>query len=213
MNGIMSRHSNVEVKLQANDLREVGTIADLFRTPAPGQNVEPLGLAGTASLNGTLGGSTAVPDLRGQLVARNLQIHGTTWKSVRTGVDLSPSLARLEDAVLEPASQGRILLDASVGLRKWSFTNTSPIQINLNASKLDLAGLAKAVDQHIPITGLLEASVKLHGTELHPVGQGNLTLTHLVAYNEPIRSVQLVFSGTGDEIRGNLDISMPAGNL
>jgi translocation and assembly module TamB len=32
-------------------------------------------------------------------------------------------------------------------------------------------------------------------------------------YNEPVRSVQAAFSGTGDEVHGNLDISLPAGKL
>src|SRR5215469_16731440 len=35
MNGVMSKHSNVALKLQVNDLREIETVADLFRTPAP----------------------------------------------------------------------------------------------------------------------------------------------------------------------------------
>ncbi|MBV8674609.1 MAG: translocation/assembly module TamB domain-containing protein [Acidobacteriaceae bacterium] len=213
MNGIMSRHSDVAIKLQANDLREVETLADLFRTPAPGQPVQPLGLAGTATFNGTLGGSTAAPDLKGQLVAQNLQIHGTTWRSVRTGLDVSPSLARLQNAVLEPAPRGRIVLDGSVGLSKWSFANTSPIQVSLNASGLDVAELTKTAGQQIPVTGVLAMNVNMHGTELHPVGQGNLSLTRVMAYNEPVRSAQLVFSGTGDEVHGKLEVSLPAGNL
>ena len=36
MNGVMSKHSNVALKLQANDLREIETVADLFRMPASG---------------------------------------------------------------------------------------------------------------------------------------------------------------------------------
>jgi len=56
-------------------------------------------------------------------------------------------------------------------------------------------------------------NVNMHGTEFHPVGQGNLSLSHLIAYNEPVRSARLAFSGTGDEVHGNLDISLPAGKL
>src|SRR5262249_28784818 len=159
MNGVMSKHSNVALKLQANDLREVETVADLFRTRALGQPLQPLGLAGTATFNGTLGGSTSAPNLKGQLVASNLQVHGTTWRVVRTGVDISPALAKLENAVLEPATQGRISLDASVGLRKWTFTNTSPIQVNLNASELNVTDLTRAAGKQIPVTGVLAINV------------------------------------------------------
>jgi translocation and assembly module TamB len=213
MNGVMSKRSNVALKLQANDLREIETVADVFRTPAPGQILQPLGLAGTATFNGILGGSTAALNLKGQLVASNLQVHGTTWRVVRTGVDVSPSLARVQNAVLEPASQGRIALDASVGLRNWSYTSTSPIQVSLNASELKVTDLTKAAGKQMPVTGVLAMDVNMHGTELHPVGQGNLSLSHLIAYNEPVRSAQLAFSGTGDEVHGNLDISLPAGKL
>ena len=213
MNGVMSKRSNVDLKLQANDLREIETVADLFRIPAAGQTPQPLGLAGTATFNGTLGGSTTAPNLKGQLVASNVRVHETTWRVIRTGVDVSPSLAKLQNAVLEPASQGRISLDASVGLRKWSYTNTSPIQVNLNASGLDVTDLTKAAGRQLPVSGVLAMNVNMQGTELHPVGQGNLSLTHLTAYNEPIRSAQLVFSGTGDEVHGNLDVLLLAGNL
>ena len=213
MNGIMSRHSNLALKLRANDLREMETAANLFRTSTPGQPSQPLGLAGTATFDGTLGGSTTAPHLQGQLVASNLQIHETTWRVLRTDVDVSPSLARLQHAVLEPASQGRISLDASVGLNRWAFTNTSPIQVNLNASEVKVTDLTKVAGKQIPLAGVLAMDVNIHGTELHPVGKGNLSLTHLTAYNEPIRSAQFVFSGTGDEVHGNLDISLPAGDL
>ena len=213
MNGVMSKRSNVALKLQSNDLHEFETVADLFRTPAPGQTLQPLGLYGTAAFNGTLGGSTAAPHLTGQLLASNLRIHGTEWRVLRTGVDASPSLAKLENAVLEPASQGRISLNASVGLRKWSFTETSPVQINLNASQLNVTDLTKAAGVQVPVTGLLAANVNMHGTELHPIGEGNLSLSHLTTYNEPVRSAQLVFSGTGDEVHGNLEISLPAGRM
>jgi translocation and assembly module TamB len=115
--------------------------------------------------------------------------------------------------LLEPASQGRIALDASVGLMKWSYTSTSPIQVSLNASELEVTDLTKAAGKQVPVTGVLAMKVNMHGTELHPVGQGDLLLSHLIAYNEPVRSARVTFSGTGDEVHGSLDISLPAGQL
>jgi len=213
MNGDMSHHSNVAIKLETNDLREIETLADLFRAAAPGQETEPLGLAGTAAFDGNLGGSITTPSLKGELTAQNLQVHGTAWKSVRTALDLSPSLARIQNAVLEPVSRGRITLDGSVGLSNWSFANTSPIQVSLSAAGLDIADLTKAAGQHIPVTGVLAMKLNIHGTELHPIGHGNLSLAGLTAYKETIRSAQLVFFGTGDEVHGNLDVFLPAGKL
>jgi translocation and assembly module TamB len=104
-------------------------------------------------------------------------------------------------------------LDASAGLRKWSFTDASPIQINLDASQLEVADLAKLSGRIIPVTGTLTANLKLHGTELNPVGQGSVSLGNLIAYDQPFRSAKFDFAGTGDEAHGKLSIQLAAGDI
>ncbi|HWG20026.1 MAG TPA: translocation/assembly module TamB domain-containing protein [Terracidiphilus sp.] len=214
LNGVVSKHSSVAVRLQSNDLRELALVADMFRTPAPGQaQPQPLDLAGAASFQGNVQGSTSAPRLTGQLAATNLRVNGSTWKVFRTSVDLSPSQARLLNADLEPQPKGRITLNASVGLNKWSFSNTSPIQLDLNASQMDIASLTKLAGQQIPVTGTLNTHVALHGTELNPVGSGTLSVTNATAYNEPISSLQVNFGGTGDQAQANLSVKLPAGSI
>ena len=213
LNGVVSDRSSLDVHLQANDLREFETIADVIRTPTPGKPAQPLGLAGSATFQGTVRGSTAAPHLAGQLTASNLHVNGTEWKVIRTDVDLSPSYASLQQADLEPASRGRIALNASTGLTKWSFTKTSPIQLDLTATQLNLADLEKLAGQQLPVTGTLNANVKLHGTELSPTGDGDVSLSNVVAYDEPFNSAKVTFAGTGDEIHGNLAVDLPAGSL
>ena len=138
LNGTVSKNSSLAVQLQANDLREVESIADLFRSPAPGQPMQPLGLSGTATFNGIVRGSTSAPHLTGQLNAQNLQLEGSSWKLIRTTIDASPSNLSLQHAELDPAKQGRLTLNASAQLRKWSFSKSSPIELQLNASQLDI---------------------------------------------------------------------------
>ncbi len=213
MNGVVSNHSSLAIRLQANDLREVATLANLFSTPKPGQPQQPLDLAGQANFQGTVQGSTASPHLAGQLNASNLRVNGTSWKVFRTSVDASPSGASLRGADLEPEPKGRITFNASTGLHKWSFTKDSPIQVDLNASQINIADLAKLAGQQVPVTGTLNTHVTLHGTELNPVGNGNLSLTRVVAYNEPISSIQVNFDGTGDEAHATLNVDLPAGTL
>jgi translocation and assembly module TamB len=213
MDGVVSRRSSLNLRLQADDLREIEALADLFRTPTQGQPLQPLGLAGTASFQGTVTGSTTTPHLTGQFVASNFHVYGTEWKVLRTHVDASPSLASLQHADLELASRGSITFDASVGLADWSFSKTSSVQIDLDAKQLGLSELAKFSGQHIPVTGTLNANLKLHGSELNPVGDGSISLTNLVAYEQPIQSVKFAFSGTGEEAHGDLDVQLPAGSL
>jgi translocation and assembly module TamB len=208
MNGVVSQRSSLDVKFQSNNLAELETVADLFTT-----STQPLGLAGTALFQGTVRGSTSAPHLTGQLTASQFKVNGTEWRVLRTNVDVSPSLASLQHADLEPASHGKITFDASAGLHKWAFTDSSPLQVNLNASQLDVQDLVKLSGQQVPVTGTLAANMQMHGTELSPIGQGNLSLTHITAYDQPIKSATLTFAGTGDEVHGDLGVQLPAGDV
>jgi translocation and assembly module TamB len=208
MNGVVSQRSSLDVKFQSNNLAELETIADLFAT-----SNQPLGLAGTATFAGTVRGTTSAPHLTGELTTTQFRINGTEWRVLRTDVDVSPSLASLQRADLEPAGHGKITFNASAGLRKWSFTDASPIQVDLNASQLDVQDLVKLSGQQVPVTGTLAANVQVHGTELSPVGQGNLSLSHVTAYDQPVTSATLKFAGTGDEVHGDLGVQLPAGNV
>ena len=213
MNGTISNRSSLAIRLDARDLREIATIAGMFSTPRPGTAPQPLDLAGSANFQGNVQGSMSAPHLTGQLSASNLHVNGTDWKVFRTNVDASPSSASLRNADLEPKTRGRITFNATTGLNKWAFTNTSPIQIQLDASQMNVADLAKLTGQQIPVTGTLSTHVSLHGTELNPIGNGNLALTKVTAYDEPINSVNVDFNGTGDEAHANLSVQLPAGSL
>lgn len=214
LNGTVSKNSALNIQLQANDLRELETIADLFRTPTPGQPApQPLGLAGTATFNGVVRGSTSAPHLTGQFAANHLQVHGSSWKLIRTNVDASPSRVALQNAELVPASQGHIALNASAQLKKWSFEKTSPVQVQLNASQLDISELAKLAGQQAPVTGTLAANVNMHGSVQNPIGNGNVTLTKAAAYGEPLNTAKITFDGSGDEAHANLALAAPAGSI
>jgi translocation and assembly module TamB len=210
MNGTVSKNSSLSIRLQANDLREIATLADMFRGQAQAQ---PLDLAGRASFQGTVQGSTAAPHIAGELNATNLHFDGTDWRVLRGSVDASPSHASLTNADLEPQQRGRITLSASTALSKWKFTNTSPLQVNLTASQIDIAELTKLTGKQFSVTGTLNTHVSLHGTELNPIGNGDLTLTKVDAYNQPINSVKIAFNGTGEDAHATLSVQTPAGNL
>jgi translocation and assembly module TamB len=213
LNGTVSKSSILAVQIQAKDLSEVESIADLFRAPAPGQPMQPLGLAGTASFTGAVHGSTVAPHLTGQLIAQNLQLHGSSWKLFRTNIDANPSNVSLQRAELDPTKQGHLTLNASAQLRNWSFSKSSPVQLQLNALQLDISDLAKLAGQQFPATGTLAADIKMHGSVLNPEGTGTLTLTNAAAYGEPISSAKVRFDGSGVRARASLYISSLAGAI
>ena len=213
MNGVVSKHSSVSLHLQANDLREVNALAEIFRKPAPGETAQPLGLAGTATFQGNVQGSTAKPHLTGQLTATGLQFKGSSWKAFRAAVDLSPSQLSLQRAHLEPASHGYIAFSASTELSNWTFMENSPMQVQLRASQVDIANLTKLAGLQIPVTGTMNAAIDLHGTKKNPVGNGNVMLANLMVYEQPVQSAKLTFVGSGDEVQGNLAVELPSGSM
>src|SRR5207248_3945101 len=173
LNGTASDRSALQVRMQANDLHELETVADIFRTPTPGKPPQPLGLYGTATFTGAIRGSTAAPQITGQLYGSNLRVHGSEWRVLRTNVQVSPSVVSLGNGDLQPADRGRITFNLRAGLRRWSFTESSPFEIGLNAAQINAADLAKAAGLTTPVSGTLAANVSVSGTELNPVGQGN----------------------------------------
>ena len=211
MNGTVSQHSSLAIRLQANDLAEVAAIAEMFRPPAPGQ--QPLQLAGSAAFQGNVRGSTAAPHLTGQLSASHLEVNGTAWKVFRAGLDASPSQVALRNAELDPEPKGQITLNASATLNQWAFSKNSPVNVDLNASQLDLASLEKMAGQTFPITGTLNTQVAAHGSLMNPIGNGSLTVTNANAYDQPITALRVTFSGTSDQAQANLQLRLPAGDV
>jgi translocation and assembly module TamB len=207
LNGTVSKTASLNVQVQSNDLQEVETAASAF-----GAMPQPLGLGGTATFNGTVRGSTADPQIAGQLSATSLKVKGTEWRTVRTTIDVNPSHVALRNGELVPASnRGRMTFNLNVGLDRWSFHDTNPLQIDINATQLNVAELKNLAGVQTPITGTLAANVSLHGSELNPVGGGTVTLTQATVSDEPIQSATIDFQGTGDEIRTKIGLRIPAG--
>jgi translocation and assembly module TamB len=213
LNGEVSNRASLQVAMQSNDLHELETVADIFRTPAPGQaQVQPLGLYGTANFNGSVRGTTAAPHLTGTLNAANLRVKDSQWRSLRADVDASPSQASLRNGQLQDMKNGHIGFNVSAGLRDWAFTDRSPIQVAVNATQLNVADLAHMAGSQAPVTGTLAADVKLTGTELNPQGNGSVTLTQAKVYGEPLQNANIKFQGTGNEIHGNAAVRLVAGS-
>jgi translocation and assembly module TamB len=212
MNGLVGKRSSLALRLQANDLREVATIIDVFQ-PSTAQR-PPFDVAGQASFIGNVQGTTTAPHLTGQLTAANLEFNGTNWKVFKTGIDVSPSHASLQHADLESATRGRVTLNADTQLSKWSFTNASPVSAEVNISQINIAEILKLAGQSdIPATGTLSANLKVHGTELNPVGSGNISLSSATVYEQPIHSAHVVLSGDGSEAHAQFAVELPAGKV
>ena len=211
LNGTVSRHSSLAVRLRANDLEELAAMANALRSPAQGQ--APLALSGKASFDGNVRGSATAPQVTGQLTAMNLKVNGSAWKLARAYIDVSPDHAAIENGELEPAPRGHIALSARATLSKWAFSKQSSIEVQLHASQIAIADVMKFTGKQFPVSGTLQTNVDLHGSAANPEGSGDLDLTGVTAYQQPVKSLKIDFSGGGDEVRAKLSLQMPAGSV
>ena len=193
LNGTISRNSSLALNLQANDLREANAWLAMF--PSASGLPVTTDLAGTARFEGNVRDSVSVPHLTGELTAQNLHLNGTNWKILRTGVDVSPSRAALSNADLESAARGRVTANAAIELHNWSADRGSAVKLELNASQIDLATLARMSGQPQQVTGMLNAQLHANGTVENPTGNGSITLDHLNVYQQPVDSARLMLLG------------------
>ncbi len=116
----------------------------------------------------------------------------------------------LQNGDLELA-KGKLTFNVQSGLHDWSHLPSSPFTITANASQLSIADLAHAANVATPVTGTLSANISAHGTQLNPIGQGEINLRNANVEGEPIQLANVRFQGTGDEVHTNLVIKLAAG--
>lgn len=211
MDGRVSDRSQLQVRMQSNNLHELEQLAEDFRQPVPGQPPQTFDLYGTALLTASVTGSTTNPRIDGQLVANNLKIKGSSWKVLRTNIAASPSMASLTNGDLEAVPQGKINFNVQTGLKKWAYTPESPIQVQLSAFQLSVADLERLAGKTYPVSGTLAISASVHGSQLNPIGQGEIRLSNAKVSGEPIQTLEVRFHGTGDAVNTILNVALPAG--
>ena len=213
LNGTVSNHSALKVNLQANNLAELESIANVFQAPKPGQPAPaPLGLSGKLSFNGTVSRSISAPELQGHLNGSNVQVHGASFKLLQADVDASPSSVTITHGLLEPSPQGQLNFDLQANLKDWSLTPQSPLQAKVNARSVAIAPLLRAANVTTPMSGTLNANINMHGSEANPIGRGNVVLSNANIDGQPVQAINIDFQGTGDVVNSNLLVKTAAGN-
>ena len=209
LNGTISDHAALQANVNSNDLHELETIAAGFQAPGS----EPLGLYGRATLSFTVSGSTRNPQVAGQVRADDLKLRGSEWKVVRANFAASPSQVRVDNGEMHSARlRGRVTFKLATALQQWSLTKTSPFQVQLSASQINVQDLLRAAGSTAPIAGTLSADITADGTRLAPSGHGMIGITAARVADEPVRSVDMQFQATGKQVTANLKMDLPAGS-
>ncbi len=192
LNGSVGKNSSLAIQASANDLSEIDRLLLAFRNSTPRKSAPStapphlLGLGGSASFAGQAQGSLAQMRLTGSLSGANLRYQGTTLPALRTNIELSPSGAALHQAQLQIGAQGRVQLDAAVGLSNWSYTPQSPINARMTANNVPIDELERLANLHYPASGILTANISAHGPLEQLQATGSLSGVNLRYQNTTI---------------------------
>jgi translocation and assembly module TamB len=145
--------------------------------------------SGAATVDATITGSLGAPRVAAQVAVGNFAVSGRAFTRFTAALDVSPSAATVNNAVL---SRGALQaqFSAAVGLHNWKPENYEPLQADLAIRNTDLADvLALAGQASFPATGALRADAHLHGTIGSPAGAAELTVDHGSLEGEPFDSL------------------------
>ena len=214
VSGTLRKNSNLNVDINASDLRELGSLLQSVRAANAdkGSALRTTDLRGAARFRGQVLGPIQNPRLTGQLSASDLDVSGSHWRALQAGLDLNRSGVILRNVNLEGKDQGQVRGSAHVGLWDWSFSGSSPIDVHVTATKLSLPDLELLAGRHDPVAGTLDGTISIGGSTDNPSGNGSLSLRQATAWNEPINNLTVGFKGTGNSIQSKVQLQIPAGS-
>ena len=211
LDGKVSRTSQLHLEARSSNLHELELLGANLRTALSHQPPPKLDLYGAASFSGFITGLVTEPQIQGKLEASNLRVKGSSWKLLRANVAAGPSAISLSGGSLETATQGKINFSVRTGLDDWSYTPASPINVEISASRIPLSDVAWLANQGYPVSGTLSGNASVRGSQLNPVGHGEISLAGGKVLAEPVQSITLKFQGDGNSVHANLMVRLPAG--
>lgn len=211
LDGKLSHYSQVQVAARSTNLHQLELLTASLRTAFSGKPPEKLDLYGTASFDGFATGSLAEPQLRGKLEAHNLRVKGSSWKLLRANVEAGPSALGLSDGLLEAATQGKINFNLRTELKDWNYTPASAVTLSISVAQMPFANVEWLADYAHQVSGTLSGNVTVRGSQLNPIGHGDISLAGGKIFSEPFQNVTLKFQGDGKAVQANLLAHLPAG--
>jgi translocation and assembly module TamB len=201
-------YSNLHVRADVPDLHQLASVICTF---VPGES-RVKGIFGSAELNGTMQGGLRTPIFMGQVSAKNLRIHNTTWSNATIIGQVDQSEFVLKRALLVGVNQGKELLSGRIALHRWTYLPTNLITGKLSLQRLRVADLLDAADLHYPAFGEMSGDINFHGSEFNPAGSGRIKIFDGRFYDEPLQNATLEFHASNGSVDSTLKIDTAAGS-
>ncbi len=141
---------------------------------------------GTARIQAQIAGSLSTPRISSHIAMNRFAIEERPFDEFAADLAASPSGASIRNGLLRRNTM-QTTLDASLGLRHWSPTYSSPLAADIVLRNGDVADLLSlAGESSIPATGRVGAEVHIQGSYGNPLGSASLQVLDGSAYNQPI---------------------------
>lgn len=170
----------MRVHLESRDLEDF--------MPALGESSADLPVKlenGSVVFDGTVTGKPENPQIAGRLDLKRFAYAGNLFDSLQAGVQASPQLVRLENAVVTHGML-RAEFQSTLGLDNWKADDASSIAASgslRNAAWGELAGFVNQKD--LAATGTVSASGQVTGTIGNPQATGDLEVVRGSFQSEP----------------------------
>lgn len=184
----------------------------------------PLVLNGAAKFDGTIAGKFRAPTIIGHVVLHDFDtvlpenadqkmLHVIRWNSLEGELRYSPEQLSLSRATLHRGS-AVVSFDGSSTLEKGRFASSSVVTLRAQVRNADASDLQSLAGYNYPVTGRVEGTTQISGSQANLVGDAHLQLSDAVVYGEPVRSAVADLRFEGKAVRGkNLTVITPAGQI
>jgi translocation and assembly module TamB len=217
--GTVSDHSALSIRARTSDLREVelllssaGDIQSAAAKTSPSPS-NPLELRGRASLEAQIRGRIQDPRITGHAQADDIEVHRANWPHIESNFEMTSASASLQNGQARISNQGRLNFSLTTSLQNWSYSANNPGTAQIQASQVPLADVEQLAGSSAPVSGMLSASLSVHGTLDDPAGEGFIQLRDASLWGEPVRSVSAQIHAADKSLSATFNIATAAGNI
>jgi translocation and assembly module TamB len=218
-NGTVSDHSALSLRARTSDLHEVELLLASARGiqsasgKTPPSASTPFGLRGRASLEAQIQGRIQDPRITGHMQADDLEIHKTNWPHIESNFEATATSATLQNGLAQTSNRGQLNFALKTNLQHWSYSADNPVTAQIQASQVPLTDVERLAGSSIPVSGMLSASLSLHGTPDNPGGEGFVQLRDASLWGEPVRSLSAQIHAADKNVLATFNVAATAGTI